>query len=86
MQAPQVYYALELKLAFENYQNPRSLCHTQSVRQAATSGPHTAACLATPDGLQSAVKAATWPTDLFLFLLSSLSCNSGSVDVKVGCC
>ena len=83
MQAPQVYYALELKLAFEK-RNPRSLCHTQSVRQAATSGPHTAACLATPDGLQSAVKAATWPTDLFLFLLSS--CNSGSVDVKVGCC
>ena len=79
MQAPQVYYALEFKAAFEN----RSY-HTQSARHAATSGVHTAACLAMPDGLQSAVKAATWPTDLFLFLLSS--CNSGSVDVEVGYC
>jgi len=37
------------------------------VRQAALSGPHTAASLATPDGLQSAVKAATWQTDFFGF-------------------
>ena len=66
MQAPQVYYALEVKLAMDK-QNRRSLCHTQSVRQAALSGPHTAASLATPDGLQSAVKAATWPTDFFGF-------------------
>ena len=68
MQAPQVYYALELKLAFENC-SPQSLCHSQSVRQGALSGPHTAASLATPDGLQSAVKAATWPTDFFGFCL-----------------
>ena len=50
------------------------------MRHAATSGLHTAACLAMPDGAQPAAKAATWPTDLFLFLLSS--CNSGSVDVN----
>jgi len=66
MQAPQVYYALEFKLALGN-QNPRSLCHNQSVRQAKLSGPHVAASLATPAGLQSAVKAATWPTDFFGF-------------------
>ena len=70
----EVYFCLEMKIAFEGASH-RDMCHTQSVRQAGTSGPNVASSLATPFGMQCAVRAEPC-IDIIIVLFNSadISC------------
>ena len=69
-----------MKMAFDGASR-RDMCHTQSVRQAATSGPNVSTSLATAFGIQSAVRAEPCMSTVY-YLSWSFVCSTSLQSVS----